>query len=153
MRLGASIRRNRRNAPGRLLSSAPIRALGKTLKSCQPQYREAAEAVRLILLTGCRSGEVLRLHWGKVQQDKRTLTSTKTGPREGLLSYPARNLLKTKKANRNFAHVFPLSQGPDALIGKIDNAWKRLHKLARLPDDNPPSIALCPSLAGAGDRA
>lgn len=97
-----------------MLSSAQISALGKILKSCPPQYREAAEAVRLILLTGCRSGEILRLHWDEVKLDRLALTSTKTGPREVLLSYPARNLLKARKATKASAYVFPSTKIPDA---------------------------------------
>lgn len=89
----APIRKNRRKARGRLLSSAQITALGKALKSCPPSHREAADAIRLILLTGCRSGEILRLHWTEVLPDRLKLASTKTGPREVLLSSPAIRLL------------------------------------------------------------
>ncbi|MFE3838899.1 hypothetical protein [Pseudogemmobacter sonorensis] len=93
----APIRKNRRKARGRLLSSAQITALGKALKSCPASHREAADAIRLILLTGCRSGEILRLRWSEVLPDRLKLTSTKTGPREVLLSSPAIRLLAKRK--------------------------------------------------------
>lgn len=63
--------------------------------------------MRLILLTGCRSGEILRLRWDEANPDRLALTSTKTGLREVLLSHPARKLLTARKASRASAYVFP----------------------------------------------
>ncbi|MGO4854411.1 hypothetical protein [Phaeovulum sp. W22_SRMD_FR3] len=68
-------------ATGRLLSAAQITALGKTLDSATPQHRDAADTIRLIPLTGCRSGEILQLGRSEVLADKLALETTKTGPR------------------------------------------------------------------------
>ncbi|RWR26381.1 DUF4102 domain-containing protein [Sinirhodobacter populi] len=131
----APIRRNRRKARGRLLSTRQIKALGKALDTCPPAHREAAEAVRLILLTGCRSGEILRLRWDEVRSDRLALASTKTGPREVLLSPPARRLLSARRKESKTPFVFPSRKVPGAAIGKIDNSWKVLRWLAGLPED------------------
>ncbi|REG45851.1 DUF4102 domain-containing protein [Paracoccus versutus] len=131
----APIRKNRRKARGRLLSSDQITALGKALRSCPPSHRDAADAVRLILLTGCRSGEILRLRWSEVLPDRLSLAATKTGPREVLLSSPAIRLLAKRKKGAISPFVFPSSRLPNAPIGKIDHQWSVIRWRAGLPDD------------------
>ena len=49
--------------------------------------------VRLILLTGCRPGEIRQLQWPEVKPDRLILTASKTGPRDVLLCEAARRLL------------------------------------------------------------
>jgi integrase len=119
----APIRRNRRQARGRLLSAAQITALGKALDSSAPQHRDAADAIQLILLTGCRSGEILRLRWSEVLSDKLALETTKTGPRDVLLSLPAKKLLATRRKTAITPFVFASPKHPGEPIGKIDHAW------------------------------
>lgn len=131
----APIRKNRRKARGRLLSSDQISALGKALRSCPPSHREAADAIRLILLTGCRSGEILRLRWSEVLPDRLKLSSTKTGAREVLLSSPAIRLFAKRKKEASSMFVFPAARVPDAPIGKIDYQWSVIRWRAGLPED------------------
>ena len=114
----APIRKNRRKARGRLLSSDQITALGKALRSCPPSHHDAADAIRLILLTGCRSGEILRLRWSEV-----------------LLSSPAIRLLAKRKKGAISPFVFPSSRLPNAPIGKIDHQWSVIRWRAGLPKD------------------
>lgn len=61
------IRKNKRAPRGRILNATDLRALTDTLKHPPARTQDAAEAIRLMLLTGCRSGEILRLprHGGK----------------------------------------------------------------------------------------
>ena len=131
----APIRKNLRRARGRLLTSSQITELGKALTSFAVQHRDAAAAIRLILLTGCRSGEILRLRWSEVLPDRLKLATTKTGPREVLLSPPAIQLLTKKKKNAASPFVFPSSRLPNAPIGKIDHQWSIIRWRAGLPDD------------------
>ncbi|WP_428830123.1 tyrosine-type recombinase/integrase [Cereibacter changlensis] len=131
----APIRRNRRHARGRLLSAAQIRSLGKALDTCPPQHRDAADAIRLILLTGCRSGEILRLRWSEVRPDRLALRATKTGPREVLLSPPAKKLLAGRRKTARAAFVFASAKQPGEPIGKIDHQWTLIRWRAGLPAD------------------
>ncbi|PTE19777.1 hypothetical protein C5F48_21085 [Cereibacter changlensis JA139] len=131
----APIRRNRRQARGRLLSAAQIRSLGKALDTCPPQHRDAADAIRLILLTGCRSGEILRLRWSEVLPDRLALMATKTGPREVLLSPPAKKLLAVRRKAAKAAFVFASAKQPGEPIGKIDHQWTLIRWRAGLPTD------------------
>lgn len=131
----APIRKNLRRARGRLLTSPQITALGKALTSCPVQHQEAAAAIRLILLTGCRSGEILRLRWSEVLPDRLRLATTKTGPREVLLSSPAIRLLAKRKKSAVSPFVFPSSRLPNTPIGKIDHQWSVIRWRAGLPED------------------
>lgn len=131
----APIRKNLRRARGRLLTSPQITALGKALISCPVQHRDAAAAIRLILLTGCRSGEILRLLWSEVLPDRLRLATTKTGPREVLLSSPAIRLLAKRKKGAVSPFVFPSSRLPNTPIGKIDHQWSIIRWRAGLPED------------------
>lgn len=91
--------------------------------------------MRLILLTGCRSGEILRLTWEKVKQDRLTLARTKTGPREVLLSAPARAVLNRRAKLSATAFVFPSPKAPSSCVERIDHQWIRLRSAAELPND------------------
>ncbi|HEY0213838.1 MAG TPA: site-specific integrase [Paenirhodobacter sp.] len=118
-----------------MLTSPQITALGKALTSCPVQHRDAAAAIRLILLTGCRSGEILRLRWSEVLPDRLKLTTTKTGPREVLLSSPVIRLLAKRKKGAVSPFVFPIPRLPNTLIGKIDHQWSIIRWRAGLPED------------------
>ena len=56
-------------------------------------HLRVGSVVRLLLLTGCRPGEIRSLRWCEVKPDRLALTEAKTGPRHVLLSEAARELL------------------------------------------------------------
>ena len=89
----AGITRFRRPPRGRLLGAGDLARLGATLRDLEPKWSAHATAVRLILLTGCRPGEIRRLRWCEVKPDRLALTDAKTGPRDVLLGEAARGLL------------------------------------------------------------
>lgn len=127
------IPRNKRPPRGRLLSSHQLEELGRTLADWPNQT--VADAIRLILLTGCRSGEIIRLKWSEVEHDRLTLAHTKTGPREVLLSDQALALLRRRRRKRLGNAVFPHPKAPNASIETIPDLWRRLRTVAGLPDD------------------
>ncbi|OUS06314.1 hypothetical protein A9Q96_10095 [Rhodobacterales bacterium 52_120_T64] len=131
----APIRKNRRLARGRLLTSAQIKTLGVALDQAPPQHAQAADAIRLILLTGCRSGEILRLKWSEVKSDRLSLTSTKTGPRDVMLAPAAVELLGKRQRTSNRVHVFPSSLDPTCPVHRITSAWVYIRTQANLPKD------------------
>ena len=78
--------------------------------------------MRLLLLTGCRPGEIRRLRWCEVKPDRLTLIDAKTGPRHVLLGEAARELLGGLAEAASGEWVFP-GQSGDEPLGKNDLYW------------------------------
>lgn len=60
------IRKNTRRVRGRLLNANQLAKLGAWLEAPQLRWLDVADAIHLILLTGCRSGEISRVQWAEV---------------------------------------------------------------------------------------
>ena len=88
-----AIARYRRPPRGRLLGADDLAKLGATLRCLEGEWPLHVAAVRLILLTGCRPGEIRRLRWLEVKPDRLALIDAKTRPRHVLLGEAARTLL------------------------------------------------------------
>ena len=84
-----AVKRNRRQTLTRFLSREEISRL-HTVLARQPRHgsREQADIIRLLLLTGCRRSEILRLRWSEVDRDRLVLADGKTGPRIVATQYP-----------------------------------------------------------------
>ena len=70
----------------RFLTEREFRRLGRALDELEAEGRlsaHAAGALRLLMLTGCRAGEILTLRWADVDLEagEIRLTDSKTGPR------------------------------------------------------------------------
>ena len=86
--------RYRRPPRGRLLGADDLARLGAVLRRLEDEWSVQVAAVRLILLSGCRPGEIRRLRWCEVKPDRLALIDAKTGPRHVLLGEAARELLE-----------------------------------------------------------
>lgn len=67
-----------------MLKTEQLRAQWVELDKVKFRHRASAQAIRLIVLTGCRSGEILRLRWSEVTKSRLRLSHIKTGPRDVL---------------------------------------------------------------------
>ena len=77
------IQRNRRPTLTRFLSLEEIGRLHRVLdRQTRRSSRQQADIIRLLLLTGCRKTEIVRLRWSEVQGDTIALADSKTGPRK-----------------------------------------------------------------------
>ena len=74
-----------RRLPRQLLRMEDLARLGAVLRRLEYDWPVKVAAVRLILLTGCRSGEVRHPRWRDVKRDRLMLAESKTGPRHVLL--------------------------------------------------------------------
>lgn len=128
------IRRNKRRPRGQMLTADQLSDLGRELARVPARNRWAADAIRLILLTGCRSGEIARLKWSEVKSDRLILTRTKTGPREQMLSRDAIQLLKRLRTKRLGACVFPSKDDVNQPAENLARLWKPIRKRAGLPE-------------------
>lgn len=131
----APIRKNRRPPRGRMLSSAQVLALRRLLMAKQGES-QALDVIHLLLLTGCRFGEIAGLTWAEVLPDRLSLRDAKTGPRDVFLSKPARDILKRLKESEGQSfYVFPSRLSTSGHIGPFPGTWDQLRKRAGLPQD------------------
>ena len=113
----AGITRYRRPPRGRLLSEDDLARLGTVLRRLENRSPLKAAAVRLSVLTGCRSGEVRRLRWRDVKRDRIVLHESKTGPRQVPLGKAARQVLDRLSKTRSGEWVFP-GTAPEGHLGE-----------------------------------
>jgi integrase len=121
----------------RFLSEAEIARLAKALdaeaqKSGNP-YPSAA--IKLLLLTGCRKGEILNLRWEHVDFERECLRlpDSKTGAKVVYLNAPARTLLQGLPRMAADSRVIPPLRGA-SVVPAIDKVWSRVRKAAKLAD-------------------
>ena len=127
------IRRYRRKGRERFLSDDEIRRLSQRLKAHSTRYPEQVAAIRLLLLTGCRKGEILTLRWSDYREGRLFLRDSKTGPRTVWLSQPARDVLDCLE--RKSLWVFPARRGNRPRDrGWLDRFWFRVRTEADLCD-------------------
>ena len=74
------VKRNPRRMLTRFLSREEVARLHRVLdRQTRDSRREQADIIRLLLLTGCRRSEILRLRWSEVDRDRLVLDDRKTG--------------------------------------------------------------------------
>ena len=73
---------------------------------------QQADIVRLLLLTGCRKGEIVRLRRGEVKGDRLELEDSKTGPRTVLLNAGAQAILMRRMTHGSGPWVFSSVKDP-----------------------------------------
>ena len=130
------VRRNRRVALTRFLSRDEIRCLHRALDAQSrkgPGARQQADIIRLLLLTGCRKGEILSLRWSEVDGDTLVLADSKTGPRNVPLSAQARRIVERQSRGES-AFIFPSPRNANRPRGPGLGLWYSARREAGLED-------------------
>ena len=130
------IAKNPRPKLTRFLSAGEIEGLHRVLDRLvaeRPSRGPQADVIRLLLLTGCRKGEILKLQWSEVDGDRLNLADTKTGPRRVWLSQAAQAILARQPRAAN-PYVFPSPRHPDKPLSDTLHLWRRARKEAGLDD-------------------
>jgi integrase len=122
----------------RFLSAAELRRVGEVLREMEQEGVELASAiaaVRLLMLTGCRLGEIMRLKWDYVDFTGRALRlpDSKTGAKVVHLGQPALDVL---------AAIERIEDNPWVVTGTLPGAplydlqpfWQRVRTRAGLKD-------------------
>jgi integrase len=92
-------------------------------------------AIRLLLFTGCRVGEILSLQWSHVHLDRRLLllSDSKTGAKAVYLSEPALQVLASVKRDPNSNYVLT-GTSPGKPIVSLRKPWVNLCAAAKIQD-------------------
>ena len=129
----AGIKRYRRQGRERFLSTAEVRRLGEVLTRHEADHPQAVAIIRLLLLTGCRKGEIVSLKWSFYREGKLFLPDSKTGPRTVWLSSAARAILDDLP--RTATWIFPSPQTGRHLNGEtVRSVWCRVRAEADIRD-------------------
>ena len=128
------VRRNRRPALTRFLSREEIARLHGVLDAQTDEgSRQQADIIRLLLLTGCRKGEIVGLRWSEVHDGMIALADSKTGPRTVPLSSGARTVLDRQPRNGS-PFVFPSLINPARPRSPGLSLWYRIRGEAGIQD-------------------
>ena len=119
----------------RYLSSAELGRLGDVLRECEQESSESPAvigAIRLLILTGARRGEIANLHWSEVDLERGLLqlADSKSGAKRILLNAPACEVLAG--VERTVEWVFPELAATKGQ--KLWLRWKKIREMAELAD-------------------
>ena len=132
------VRRNPRRKMTRFLSREEIRRLHAVLDACvaeRPVYAPVADIIRLLLLTGCRRGEIVNLQWREVGEDILKLVDSKTGPRTVFLSPKAKAIIERQpRLSSPWVFPSPVNRGKPRSADSLDGLWKLARKQAGIED-------------------
>ena len=132
------VRRNPRRKMTRFLSREEIRRLHAVLDACvaeRPVYAPAADIIRLLLLTGCRRGEIVNLQWREVGEDILELVDSKTGPRTVFLSPKAKAIIERQpRPDSPWVFPSPVNREKPRSAESVERLWTMARKQARIED-------------------
>ena len=120
----------------RFLSAEEIGRLHRTLDRLvqeRPSRRAQADVIRLLLLTGCRKSEILKLRWSEVDGDMLRLAEAKAGPRTVWLSEAAQAVIAGQPRTAS-TFVFPSPKDPVSPQSRNLGLWRRARQEAEIED-------------------
>ncbi len=123
--------RYKRKLPERYLSAVEYRRLWRALHVEADRLIEVS-AIKLLLFTGARTGEIATLRWEYIQGQRLMLPDSKTGPKIVWLSAPARRVIEGLPERRLRGLVFCSGACGKAL--NLGSFWRGFRRKAALPD-------------------
>ena len=120
----------------RFLTEAEFERLGRTLGEMESEggvRPGAAAAIRLLMLTGCRCNEILRLRWDEVdfERNELRLADSKTGKRTVPLSPAAARVLSARPRVAGNPWVIP-GKIDGRPLRNVDRSWRKVRARAGL---------------------
>ena len=128
------IQRNPRPVLTRFLSREEVGRLHRVLdRQTGRGRRQQADVIRLLLLTGCRKGEIVQLRWLEVDDGRLILQESKTGRRTVPLNTQARAVL-ARQPRGTSPFVFPSPRDPSRPRSRNLALWYRVRCEAGIGD-------------------
>lgn len=125
------VRHNPRSKVTRFLSRDEVARVHAALDAHRGRGsgQQQAAIIRLLLLTGCRKGELVNLRWEEFGGDVLRLSDSKTGPRTVFLSSAARAVI-AQQPRRGSPYVFPsLKDASRPRSGEL-SLWRKVRREA-----------------------
>ena len=122
----------------RYLAESELERLGQVLIEAEQNWGyhpTAVAAVRLLILTGCRSAEILKLRWQDVDFERRCLhlPDSKTGKRDVLLNTAALEILADIDRDKSNPYVI-VGNRPKTHRSTLQGLWDRIRVEAGIED-------------------
>lgn len=130
------VKKFREEEKKRYLSDAEQLDLGNALADALDRGQEtiyAVSAIYLLMLTGCRLGEILKLKWDYVTPHHLELPDSKTGRRRIPLPREAYDIISALPRMEGNSHVI-LGESKTGHLVNLNNTWLRVRKQAGLED-------------------
>ena len=127
------IKRNPKRRLNRFLSEDELTTLSNVLGVAEeksPNYYQQANIIRMLLLTGCRVGEILTLRWSMIKPHRLDLPDSKTGARTVYLSQAASDIVARQPHGNGW--VFPAPKGQP--YHNVTDFWFKVRAQANLTD-------------------
>ncbi len=126
-------RRYRMKPMERFLTTDEMARLNAVLTRREFRCPDVVAIVRLLILTGCRFGEIASLEWGWIRGKRIHLPDSKSGPRTVWLSSAARSVIDgIPRYDEDCPYLFP-GHPPTRPVSNIANQWNRIRHEAGLP--------------------
>ena len=126
-------KRYRMEPKARFLAADEMARLNAVLTRDEFYCPQAVAVIRLLMLTGCRFGEVVSLEWDWIRGKRIHLPDSKSGPRTVWLSSAARAVIDAiPRYSPECAFLFP-ARPPTRHIDNFEYQWHRIRNEAGLP--------------------
>lgn len=120
----------------RYLSQPELQRLGQVLAEAERDGSETPfviAAFRLLILTGCRLGEIQTLQWAFITENGMELPDSKTGARRIPLPQLARDILARLPRTPGNPYVIE-GKLPGGYATDLQHPWRRIREKAQLPE-------------------
>ncbi len=122
----------------RYYSPAELQSIGRVLREMEAEgleYQSAINAIRLLLFTGCRLNEIMKLEWEWVDLDNAALhlPDSKTGAKTVHLGQAAVNILRNAEKLLGNPYVIT-GRNPGQRLTDLQPFWQRVRARAGLKD-------------------
>ena len=124
--------RYKRKPVERFLSAREFSRLAASLRAHEELFPAAVQAIRLIIYTGARRGEIENLRWEWVQLPRIMLPDSKTGPKVLYLNSQAQALIEAVPERPISGPMFPALRSKGSI--NLNPAWSAIKHHAALPD-------------------